>query len=470
MKLPEIIQGGMGVYVSTPFLARAVALCGGLGTVSGVAVSHVFAYILQHGDPGGHYRRALEAFPFPDIAERVRATYFIEGGIEQYKKYHKVPVFSLHPPRNLIELTICANFAMVWLAKEGHDHPISINYLEKVQMPHLYSFFGAMLADVDVITIGAGIPLQVPGILDAFASGRSAEYRMTVEGSSGPAVQMVFDPKTFFNKGSFSLKRPKFLPIVSSDKLAEILLSKKASGKMDGFVAELPTAGGHNAGPRGNPKLFNEYGEPIYGEKDKINFERLHSLGLPFWIGGALANPDGLRYAQGVGAAGIQAGSIFALAQESALNDEQKRFIRKMGFRNNLRIITSEWSPTGFPFKVIELPGTLSDKATYAGRKRICNLSYLVSLFRRPDGVIVSRCGAEPEGKYLHKGGTLEGNQDKRCLCNGLLSAVTLGHPNEPQIFTLGDDVRFLQALMQNKDDSYTVSDAMKYLLNKDCL
>lgn len=469
MNLPQIIQGGMGVYVSTPFLARAVALCGGLGTVSGVAVSHVFAYILQRGDPGGHYRRALNAFPFPDIAERVLAKYFIEGGVGQNKKYRKVPVFSLHAPRNLIELTICANFAMVWLAKEGHDHPISINYLEKVQMPHLYSFFGAMLANVDVITIGAGIPLQVPGILDAFADGRSAEYRMTIEGSPGDAVQITFDPKTFFGERSFPLKRPQFLPIVSSDKLAEILLSKKASGRMDGFVVELPTAGGHNASPRGNPKLFNEHGEPIYGEKDKINFEKLHSLGLPFWIGGSLASPEGLRHAQAMGAVGIQAGSIFALAQESALEDRQKRLIRRMGFRNNLRVITSEWSPTGFPFKVIELPGTLSDRVTYENRKRICNLSYLATLFRRPDGVIVFRCGAEPEAKYLHKGGALEGSRDKRCLCNGLLSAVELGHPNEPQIFTLGDDIRFLQKLMTNEDDSYTVSDAMKYLLKKDC-
>lgn len=200
-------------------------------------------------------------------------------------------MFSLHSPRDLIELTVCANFAMVWLAKEGHSNPISINYLEKVQMPHLYSFVGAMLAGVDVVTMGAGIPLQVPGILDAFASGKSAEYRMTIEGSLGGAIYMTFDPKDFFGVTSLLLKRPLFLPIISSNVLAEILL-KKASGKMDGFVIEHPTAGGHNAAPRGNPKLFNEHGEPIYGENDRVNFAKLQKLGLPFWIGGSLKHPS----------------------------------------------------------------------------------------------------------------------------------------------------------------------------------
>lgn len=463
MKLPQIIQGGMGVYTSSPFLARAVALCGGLGTVSGVAISHVLAHILQQGDPGEHYRRALAAFPFQDTAQRVLAKYFVEGGIPPNTKYRNIPVFSLHSPRDLIELTVCANFAMVWLAKEGHSNPISINYLEKVQMPHLYSFVGAMLAGVDVVTMGAGIPLQVPGILDAFASGKSAEYRMAIEGASGDPVYMTFDPKEFFGVTSLLLKRPLFLPIISSNVLAEILL-KKASGKMDGFVVENPTAGGHNAGPRGNPKLFNEHGEPIYGENDRVNFAKLQKLGLPFWIGGSLASPEGLRHARALGAEGIQAGSIFALSEESPLESKRKNLVRKRGFQGNLHIMTTLWSPTGFPFKVIDLPETVSDKATYEGRKRICNMSYLVSLFRRPDGVIVSRCSSEPEAKYLHKGGALEDTRDMRCLCNGLLAAVELGNVGEPPIFTLGDDVSFLKALMADENSTYTVSDAMRYL------
>ena len=42
---------------------------------------------------------------------------------------------------------------------------------------------------------------------------------------------------------------------------------KKANGRVDGFVVEGPTAGGHNAPPRGKLQL-NDAGEPIYGERD----------------------------------------------------------------------------------------------------------------------------------------------------------------------------------------------------------
>ena len=63
-----------------------------------------------------------------------------------------------------------ANFVEVFLAREGHDNPVGINYLEKVQIPHLASIYGAMLAGVGCVLMGAGIPLQIPGVLDAYAA------------------------------------------------------------------------------------------------------------------------------------------------------------------------------------------------------------------------------------------------------------------------------------------------------------
>ncbi|MDO8566371.1 MAG: nitronate monooxygenase [Candidatus Moranbacteria bacterium] len=464
MKLPQIIQGGMGVGVSGYLLARAVALSGGLGTVSGVVAPHILAHILQQGDPGGHYRRALSAFPFQSIAHNVFAKYFVEGGIPSETAYRTIPVFSLRLPRELVELTLCANFALVWLAKEGHNYPISINYLEKIQIPHLYSFFGAMLAGVNVVTMGAGIPFQVPSILDAFAQGQSANYRVAIEGSPGEAVFMEFDPEKFFDEKLPPLKRPAFLPIVSSDSLAKILLKKAKGTTIEGFVVELPTAGGHNAGPRGTPKRFNDQGEPLYGEADRVDFEELKKLGLPFWIGGSLGSSEGLAEALSLGAVGIQAGSIFALADESGLESKQKSHIRRQGYLGDLRVITSQWSPTGFPFKVVALPGTTSEDAVYQARKRICSMSYLITPFRRPDGIITSRCSAEPEKKFIHKGGDIKDTLGKRCLCQGLLASVGLGNPDEPQIFTLGDDVSFLRKLMADKNAAYTAADAMIYL------
>ena len=65
-----IIQGGMGAGVSDWRLARAVAHTGQLGVVSGTALDTVLARRLQLGDPSGHLRRAIAAFPFQDLAER----------------------------------------------------------------------------------------------------------------------------------------------------------------------------------------------------------------------------------------------------------------------------------------------------------------------------------------------------------------------------------------------------------------
>lgn len=82
------------------------------------------------------------------------------------------------------------------MAKKGYPNPVSINYLEKVQMPHLASIYGAMLADVDYVTMGAGIPLGIPAVFDAYTEGRKATYKVSVTGSND--YEMSFDPKEFF--------------------------------------------------------------------------------------------------------------------------------------------------------------------------------------------------------------------------------------------------------------------------------
>jgi NAD(P)H-dependent flavin oxidoreductase YrpB (nitropropane dioxygenase family) len=48
-----LIQGGMGVAVSNHRLARAVAMTGHLGVVSGTAIDLVLVRRLQDGDPDG---------------------------------------------------------------------------------------------------------------------------------------------------------------------------------------------------------------------------------------------------------------------------------------------------------------------------------------------------------------------------------------------------------------------------------
>lgn len=467
---PAVIQGGMGFNISTWHLARSVALRGGLGTVSGVALERVLPIILQSGDVGGHFRRALAHFPYPHIAEEVLKTYFIEPD-DQRKQLAGIPVFQVEPSPMFIKLSICANFAAIWLAKEGHSRPVSINYLEKIP-PHIYAIWGAMLAGVDYITVGAGIPFQIPEIINAILEGRPVKYRIPVEGGK-VGYTITFEPEAFLGGKPPPMKKPRFLPIISSNALAGILLKKLPAGSIHGFVIEEPTAGGHNAPPRGLLVLNGE-GEPIYGARDSVKYSELADLGLPFWIGGSKASPEMLAWACSaeVRAAGIQVGTAFALCEESGMDPVWRKLVRELGFTRQLRVKTDNVaSPAGFPFKVAPVPGTIFESARYLERERACQHRVLVSLYEKLDGSIGYRCPAEPVLAYVTKGGKLEDTVGRRCLCSHLLAAAGLGMPadadseKEVPIITLGDDVeRLMPLLMHHATDIYHVDDVFNYL------
>lgn len=463
--LPDVIQGGMGVNISTPFLARICSLQKTvLGTVSCVAAEHVMTQILKAGDPGGHFRRALAQFPFPEVAEDIIKRYFVKDGVLKDQKFLPAGALSLRSSPNLIKLMVAASFAFIWLAKEGHSEPISVNYLEKIQMSHIYHLTGAMLAGVDFVTMGAGMTLQIPGVLDAIASGGNPSYRVQVEGSKDGTETISFNPSEFFGQKLPEMKRPGFLPIISSNVLGKIMTRKLSPGSIQGFVVELPTAGGHNAPPR-TKGIFDDKGQPIYGDDDIVDFKKLQDLGIPFWIGGGFASPEGLAQAQSLGAVGIQAGSIFALCEDSGMDPEFRAEIRRKGWNRELVVRTDpKVSPTGFPFKLVQLAGTLSEPEVYKDRERVCN----ICLLRTPhiyNDKIVYRCSSEPIANYLSKGGKIEDTVGAGCPCNFLLSAAGLGNPNEPPGFTLGDDYSFLQHLMTNENSSYSAEQAVRYLL-----
>jgi len=166
---PQIIQGGLGAGISNWRLAKAVSQTGNLGVVSGTALDSILARRLQLGDPDSDMRRALKQFPDQDIAQRIIDTYYIPNGKAEEIPFKLVSLFTDHPRQSLLELTIAANFVEVFLAKESHEGLVGINFLEKIQLPNLPSLYGAMLAGVDYILMGAGIPREIPGALDALA-------------------------------------------------------------------------------------------------------------------------------------------------------------------------------------------------------------------------------------------------------------------------------------------------------------
>jgi len=265
--LPVIIQGGMGVAVSDWRLANAVSSQGQLGVVSGVALGALLARRLEVGDPGEHMRRALAAFPFKDAAQRILDRYFIEGGKDPDTRFAVKPMAKMHTSRKVEELIVAGCFTEVYLAKEGHNNPVGVNFLEKIQVTTLPSLYGVMLAGVDYVLMGAGIPRYIPGILDRLAGGFDVELKVDVKGLTDDGDPFIrFSPKDFARELVSKLPRPDFLAIVSSHVLAR-MLATKSNGEVNGFIVELPVAGGHNAPPRKKGE-FNEDGEPIYGGRD----------------------------------------------------------------------------------------------------------------------------------------------------------------------------------------------------------
>ncbi|MFV2067635.1 MAG: nitronate monooxygenase, partial [Pirellulales bacterium] len=307
---PKIIQGGMGAAVSAWTLARAVSKTGQLGVVSGTALDVILCRRLQLGDPGGDLRRAMAAFPFPEMAARIIDRYFIPGGKSPTAPHRAYPLPAAEPSRHHLEVLVVSNFVEVYLAKEGHDGLVGVNYLEKIQLPTLPSIFGAMLAGVDYVLMGAGIPRAIPGILDSLSRGEPVELVLNVEGAARDDRFVTrFDPAAFCvgqrpqgdhapdsmrtDEGAVPfLKRPKFLAIIASATLATVL-SRKSTGRVDGFIVEGPTAGGHNAPPRGALRLSDE-GEPIYGDRDVVDLNAIEALGLPFWLAGEYGTPERL--------------------------------------------------------------------------------------------------------------------------------------------------------------------------------
>jgi nitronate monooxygenase len=456
----------MGIGVSGWMLARAVSREGQLGVVSGTGLETVFVRRLQQGDLGGHLRRAMAHFPVRHVAEETLRRYYLPGGLPPGTPYRLLPL--LRHPVDLLRqrLAMLASFVEVHLAKEGHDGEVGMNLLTKVQLVNLPLLYGAMLAGVDFILMGAGIPREIPAALDAMAAHRPAMLRFDVEGDASREAEFLrFDPGDHLDAPREPLRRPRFLPIIASHSLATMLV-RKASGRIDGFVIEGPTAGGHNAPPRSGAAR-NERNEPVYGERDHVDLAKIREIGLPFWLAGGAGRPDRLLDAVAQGAAGIQVGTLFAFSDESGMAPEIKRSVIAAAVRGEIDVVTdAEASPTGYPFKVVQWA---EDPARGVVRERVCDIGYLRVAYVSPEGKVGYRCASEPEHLYVGKGGISEETVGRRCLCNSLLSTVGLGQARgdgtiEPPLVTSGDDLRALGEFFAGRTH-YTARDVIRWLL-----
>jgi NAD(P)H-dependent flavin oxidoreductase YrpB (nitropropane dioxygenase family) len=469
-RLPVVIQGGMGVAVSSWQLARAVSQTGQLGVVSGTALDVVIARRLQDGDVGGHVRRALESFPVPAMAQRIMSRYFLEGGRAPGQPYHPVPKLSMQTPVAGLELSVVANYAEVWLAKEGHDGLVGINFLEKVQMATPSAAYGAMLAGVDYVLMGAGIPAEIPQLLDRLALHEPCSLDLHVDGAT-IAYSVGLDPQALTGGGLAPLRRPMFLAIVSAHVLAAYLAREDAT-RPDGFVVEGPRAGGHNAPARGRPVLDDD-GQPVFGPRDDADLAKVAAVGLPFWLAGGYSTAAHVTQALSVGAAGVQVGTLFALCEESGLDPAiRQEMLTELGAGELIVRTDPRASPTGFPFKVATLKQTMSEAEEYAARPRLCDLSYLRVPFEREPGNLGYRCPAEPVNMYVRKGGDIADTVGRKCLCNGLTAGIGLGQSrrdgySEVPIVTLGADLDGVARMLSDMPEGWTAVEAVDRLLGK---
>lgn len=472
---PWLIQGGMGVGVSGWRLARAVSREGQLGVVSGTALDVVLARVLQTGDPGGHARRALAAFPVPALAQAALDRYFRADGLDEGAPMRSTPRLRATGGAQADILTVLGNFAEVWLAKEGHDGLVGVNYLEKIQLATAPAMFGAILAGVDYLLVGAGVPGQIPALASRLARYEPCVTRVAVEGQEQP-LDHVFDPADLLAGQSpghgwadlrpVPARRPDVLAIVSLPVLAAYLARDEAT-RPDGFVIETSGAGGHSAPPRG-PMQLDEDGEPVYGPRDHPDLAKMAALGLPFWLAGGQASPEAVAAARAAGAAGVQIGSAFALCEESGMARHLREELLGRAHDGTLSVRNDpEASPTAFPFKVAQLPGTLSEPEVAAARRRVCDLGFLRTPVRGSRG-LAYRCAAEPVAAYVRKGGAAADATGRLCLCNGLLATIGLaqrrpGGRVEPPLVTIGKDLSFLPRLSPHAG-SYTAADVVRWL------
>jgi NAD(P)H-dependent flavin oxidoreductase YrpB (nitropropane dioxygenase family) len=466
---PRIIQGGMGIGVSGWELARSVAATGQLGVVSGTALEVVLARRLQLGDPKGRIRRALAEFPFPEMARRVLDAYHVPGGKAEHDAFRPVPLYTIKPSPALLELSMVAAFAEVRLAREGHGGPVGINYLCKIPLPLLSSMYGAILAGVDYVIAGAGNPEQIPALLSRLAKHDDVSLGLHVQyAGTGDRWDAEFSPRSLSSRALSELPRPRMLAIVASVDLATAL-SEQRGEVPDGFIVEGYTAGGHNAPPRG-PVRLDPSGQPQYGPLDEVDLSGFRRLGLPFWLAGSYGSRDGLLRALDAGATGIQVGTAFAFCRESSLTLDVKRGAVRRVLAHQARIFTDpRASPTGFPFKVVELPGTLSDPDVYERRTRVCDLGCLRVPYQTAQGSIGYRCPSEPEAVYARKAGRAQNTAGRKCLCNALLANIGLGQVRnghvELPLVTAGDDLVNLARHLPLSDDLYSASDVVRVLL-----
>ncbi|WP_147693745.1 nitronate monooxygenase [Vogesella mureinivorans] len=298
--LVPIMQGGMGVDISTAALALEVARLGGIGHISDAML--------------------------PTVADRRYDTKYVKNKLKQYKfnvenTDKSVVKFDLEEVAESTRLHVEATMK----AKQG-DGLIFINCMEKLTMNAPKDTLrvrmrAAMDAGIDGITLAAGLHLGSFALIEDHP--RFHEVQLGI--------------------------------IVSSLRALQLFLKKTARTKRlpDYIVVEGPLAGGH----LGFGMDWQDYHlETILVEiRDWMQAE---GLTIPLIAaGGVFTGADAVRMLE-LGAQGVQVATRFTVTHECGLPDK----IKQEYFRASEEDIeVNQLSPTGYPMRMIKQCPAIGD-------------------------------------------------------------------------------------------------------------
>lgn len=236
-----IVQGGMGVGVSLEKLASAVAREGGVGVLSAAQIGFL--------DPE-HEKSPLET-NLRVLGEKIKlAKEMAEGGI------------------------IGVN---IMVATKFYDQYVK----------------AAVNAGVDIIICGAGLPTELPKL---------------VEGST-----------------------TKIAPIVSSIKSASVickLWDKKSNVAPDMVVIEGPKAGGHLGFSKEQIDTYTReaYEAEIKGSQEVVaEYASKYNKSIPVVVAGGICDKEEVEYYMSLGVDGVQVATRFVATQECDASDAYKQ-------------------------------------------------------------------------------------------------------------------------------------------------
>ena len=264
-----VIQGGMGVGISLSGLAGAVAAAGGIGIISTAQIG----------------------FREPDFDRDPIACNLRTTGKEIEKARQ--------------------------IARGGI---VGVNIMVATQRYEDY-VRAAVLAGTDCIISGAGLPLDLPGIVAETESGMPGRSHRTM-----------------------------LAPIVSSTRALSVVTKywmKKYDRKPDFIVAEGPLAGGHLGFKR---EELDAYTLENYERELTAMIRQAAELEIPLIAAGGIYDRRDLEHCLYLGAAGVQLGTRFLASTECNIHETYQKLV--LSAKDTDSIVTGRF--TGHPCRGIK--------------------------------------------------------------------------------------------------------------------